>query len=127
MDHKDTHKCHIEDDPLHQHPHEGDKEEVVEKDSYDLAVDRWISCACLVYASNKNELGYPQSDAQIHMDIAPHAIQRPGDGNGKGREDCKGVNHESYGKCNGGRNRKKKVRNELIIINACGSVYPAFL
>ena len=29
VDNKDTHKCHIEDNPLHQHPHEGDKEEVV--------------------------------------------------------------------------------------------------
>ena len=30
---------HIQDDPLHQHPHEGHQEEVVEENSHNLAVD----------------------------------------------------------------------------------------
>ena len=53
------------------------------------------------------------------MDIAPHAMQRPGDGNGKWREDCKGVNREPCEKCNDGK-CKKGIWNELIMINACG-------
>ena len=30
---------HIQDDPFHQHPHEGHQEEVVDEDSHNLAVD----------------------------------------------------------------------------------------
>ncbi len=36
---KDLDQHHIEDHPFHQHPHEGDQEEVVEEDSHSLAVD----------------------------------------------------------------------------------------
>ena len=73
--HKYTHKCHIEDDPLHKHPHEGDKEEVVEEDSYDLTVDRWTRGISSVCTSNKHELGYGKIYAEIHMDVVPHTSQ----------------------------------------------------
>ena len=72
VDHKNTHKCNIEDNPLHQHPHEGDKEEVVDEYSNDLTMDRWTIRVCFVYASKKDELGNGQIDAQVHVDITPH-------------------------------------------------------
>ena len=78
MSHEHTHKCQIEDDPLHQHPHEGDKEEVVEKDSYDLTVERWTRGISSVYTSHKYELGNAQTDAQIYMDTVPHGMKGPG-------------------------------------------------
>ena len=75
VDHKDTHKCHIEDDPLHQHPHEGDKEEVVDEDSYYLTMDRWTIRACFVYASEKDELSNGQIDTQVYVDKGPHVTE----------------------------------------------------
>ena len=36
---EDIDKNDVQDHSLHQHPHEGHQEEVVEEDSYDLAVD----------------------------------------------------------------------------------------
>ena len=75
MLHKDSHKSHIEDHTLHQHPHEGDQEEVVEENSYDLAVDRDKNFACLVHSGHKYNLSYGQVEAEIHVNVVPHAVQ----------------------------------------------------
>ena len=68
------HKCHIEDDPLHQHPHEGDKEKIVDEYSNNLTMDWWTIRVCFVYASKKDELSNGQIDTQVHMDIISHVM-----------------------------------------------------
>ena len=65
MVHKDTNEYHIENDPFHQHPHEGDQEEVVYENSSDLAVDGdhitfRVGSVC---AGHKDEMAYAQIDA----------------------------------------------------------------
>ena len=45
-------QCHVEYHPLHQHPHEGHQEEVVQQDSHCLATnlgerEKSIMCPCI--------------------------------------------------------------------------------
>ena len=60
---KDTHKTQVEDHSLHQHPHETDKERIVDHYCNNLAMNGWTSRACFVYASYKDELSYAQGYA----------------------------------------------------------------
>ena len=77
MFHKNEDQSHVQDHALHQHPHEGHKEEVVEEDSYDLAVDGdWvIFVPNTSHTNHKDELSYPKTDAEVDVNEIPHAVQ----------------------------------------------------
>ena len=51
----------------------------MEEDSYDLAVD-WDSVTCRVrtiYTNHKDELSYPEADAEVDVDKASYVTQWP--------------------------------------------------
>ena len=75
MFHKHTHKNYIQDHTLHQHPHKGHQEEVVEEDSYGLAVDGDMVTCCLSNTSHKDELSYPEVDAEVDVDVVTHRVE----------------------------------------------------
>jgi hypothetical protein len=70
-------KNQIQDHSLHQHPHEGHQEEVVEEDRYHLAMDGDMVTTRLINTSHKYELSYPKVDAQVDVDVGTHVMQRP--------------------------------------------------
>ena len=74
MFHKNEDQSHVQDHALHQHPHEGHKEEVVEEDSYDLAVDGdWV--IDFIHTYYKDELSYPQADTEVDVNEITHVVQ----------------------------------------------------
>ena len=72
---KDFNEDDVQDHSLHQHPHEGHQEEVVEEDSYDLAVDGDMVTCCLINTSHKDELSYPEADAEVDVDVVTHVVE----------------------------------------------------
>ena len=51
----------------------------MEEDSYDLAVD-WDSVTCRVrmsHTGHKDELSYPETDAEVDVDKASYVMQCP--------------------------------------------------
>ena len=55
MMHKHSDQCEVKEHAFHEHPHEGDQEEIVKENSYDLAVDGYgiTTSACLVDSNDK--------------------------------------------------------------------------
>ena len=70
--HKDSNKNQVQDHPLHQHPHEGHQEEVVEEDSDNLAINRDMVISQLINTSHECELSYPEADTQVDMNVVAH-------------------------------------------------------
>ena len=48
----------------------------MEEDSYDLAVDGDMVTCCLINTSHKNDLSYPEVDAEVDMDVGTHIAER---------------------------------------------------
>ena len=71
---ENSNKNNVQDHTLHQHPPEGDQEEVVEEDSYDLTVDGNMVAGWLIHTSHKYELSYPEIDAEVNVDVGAHVV-----------------------------------------------------
>ena len=47
----------------------------MEEDSYDLAVDGDMVACCLINTSHKDELGYPEADAEVDVNVVTQVVE----------------------------------------------------